>query len=201
MLCSVLIELRHKGNYIFLFLKYIMYFCNLPKTNRNFMKKKILSMAVALLCAVSAHAQFEEGKVFVGGSLTGLNMKYTGSDKFSYGVQAQAGYMVADDLMLLGQTSFEHSGNDAIDDKFTVGVGGRYYIEQNGIYLGVNCKFVHAGKNFNDVMPGVEVGYAFFLNNSVTVEPAIYYDQSFKNHSDYSTIGLRLGVGVYLFKQ
>ena len=165
------------------------------------MRKKIMSVAVALLCSLAANAQFEEGKVYIGGSLTGLNMKYTGSDKFSYGVQAQAGYFVADDLMLLGQTSFEHSGNDAVDDKFTAGVGGRYYIEQNGIYLGVNCKFVHAGKNFNDVMPGVEVGYSFFLNNSVTVEPAIYYDQSFKNHSDYSTIGLRLGVGVYLFKQ
>ena len=165
------------------------------------MKKKFLSMAVALLCAMSAHAQFEEGKVYIGGSLTGLNMKYTGSEKFSYGVQAQAGYMVTDDIMLLGQTSFEHSGNKNVDDKFTAGVGGRYYIEQNGIFLGVNCKFVHAAKNFNDVMPGVEVGYAFFLNNSVTVEPAIYYDQSFKNHSDYSTIGLRLGVGIYLFKQ
>ena len=50
-------------------------------------------------------------------------------------------------------------------------------------------------------MPGVEVGYAFFLNDAVTVEPAIYYDQSFKNHKDFSTIGLKIGVGIYLFKQ
>lgn len=50
-------------------------------------------------------------------------------------------------------------------------------------------------------MPGVEVGYAFFLSRTVTVEPAIYYDQSFKKHSDFSTIGLRLGVGIYLFKE
>ena len=79
-------------------------------------------------------------------------------------------------------------------------MGGRYYIEQNGIYLGVNCKLLHANHDYNDVMPGVEVGYSFFLNGSVTVEPAVYYDQSFKNHSDYSAIGLKLGVGVYLFK-
>ena len=50
-------------------------------------------------------------------------------------------------------------------------------------------------------MPGVEVGYAFLLNDAVTVEPAIYYDQSFKNHKDYSTIGFKIGVGVFLFKQ
>ena len=165
------------------------------------MRKKLIAMAVALLTTVAANAQFEAGKVYVGGSLTGLNMKYTGADKFTLGVQAQAGYMVSDDLMLLGQTSYERSGNDAVPTKFMVGVGGRYYIEQNGIYLGVNCKYVHAGKKFNDVMPGVEVGYAFFLNDAVTVEPSIYYDQSFKKHSDFSTIGLRLGVGIYLFKE
>ena len=83
-------------------------------------------------------------------------------------------------------------------DSFAVGLGGRYYIEQNGVFLGANCKFVHAGKSYNDIMPGVEVGYAFFLSRTVTVEPAIYYDQSFKSHRDYSTIGLRLGVGIYL---
>lgn len=165
------------------------------------MKKKILAMAVALMATLTASAQFEKGKTYVGGSLTGLNAKYTGSDKFSIGVQAQGGYLIADDFMLYGQASYEHSGNKAISDKYSAGIGTRYYIEQNGIYLGVNCKYVHAGKKFNDVMPGVEVGYAFFVNNSVTVEPAIYYDQSFKNHKDYSTIGLKIGVGVYLFKQ
>ena len=165
------------------------------------MRKKIFTMAVALFTALTANAQFEKGKVYVGGSLTGFNMKYTGADKFCLGVQAQGGYFVADDLMLLGQVGYEHNGNKAVSDKYNVAVGGRYYIEQNGIYLGLNCKYVHGGKKFNDVMPGVEVGYAFFLNNSVTVEPAVYYDQSFKNHSDYSTIGLKIGVGVYLFKQ
>ena len=92
------------------------------------MRKKLIAMAVALLTTVAANAQFEAGKVYVGGSLTGLNMKYTGADKFTLGVQAQAGYMVSDDLMLLGQTSYERSGNDAVPTKFMVGVGGRYYI-------------------------------------------------------------------------
>lgn len=164
------------------------------------MKKKIFAMAVALFAAVTANAQFEQGKVYIGSSLTGLNMSYSGSDKFNLGVQARAGYMVADDLMLLGNVGYDHSGSDGVPDKYSLGVGGRYYIEQNGIYLGVNCKYVHAGKNYNDVMPGVEVGYAFFLNGSVTVEPALYYDQSFKKHSDYSTFGLKVGVGIYLFK-
>lgn len=164
------------------------------------MRKKILAMAIALFTAVSANAQFEEGKTYVGGSLTGFNMKYTGSDKFCMGVNALGGIFVADDLLLYGQVGYDHNGNKSISDKYMAGIGGRYYIEQNGIFLGVNCKYVHAGKKFNDVMPGAEVGYAFFVNKTVTVEPAIYYEQSFKNHKDYSTIGLKIGVGVYLFK-
>ena len=47
-------------------------------------------------------------------------------------------------------------------------------------------------------MPGVEVGYVFFLRHTVTLETAIYYDQSIKDHSQYSTIGLKVGIGVYL---
>lgn len=151
--------------------------------------------------AVSANAQFEEGKVYFGGSLTGLNLKYTGHDKFGLGLQAQTGYMFSDNLMLLAQASYEHTGNDAVADHLMVGAGGRYYIEQNGVYLGVNCKLIHANHNYNDIMPGVEVGYSYFLSRTVTIEPAIYYDQSFKNHSDYSTIGLKLGIGIYLFDE
>ena len=48
-------------------------------------------------------------------------------------------------------------------------------------------------------MPSVELGYAFFINRTVTIEPALYYEQSIKDHSKYSNVGLRLGLGIYLF--
>lgn len=168
-------------------------------------KKSFIAVVSALLMAVTAHAQradigpFDQGKIYVGASLTGLDLSYNGMNKLSLGVQALGGYMVADNLMLLGQASYQHCGNDAVADEATVGVGGRYYIVQNGLYLGANVKLVHAYHNYNDVRPSVEVGYAYFLNRTVTIEPAIYYDQSFKKHSDYSTIGLKVGVGIYLF--
>lgn len=163
------------------------------------MRKKVIAMIAALFMAVTANAQFEQGKVYLGGSLTGLNLKYSGIDNLSLGLQAQAGYMFDDNLMLLGQVAYDHNGGKGSKNNVSFGVGGRYYIEQNGIYLGVNCKYVHGSHGYNDVMPGVEVGYAFFLSRTVTVEPALYYDQSFKNHSDFSTIGLKIGLGVYLF--
>ena len=159
--------------------------------------KKIAMVLVALCSAVAAHAQFEKGKVYCGASLSGLDMNYNGTDEFNLGLQAKAGYLLQDNWMLLGQLTYDHSGKKEVDDYFSVGAQGRYYIIQNGLYLGAGAKFVHTN-GYNDVMPGVEVGYAFFVSRTVTIEPAVYYDQSFKNHSDYSTVGFRLGVGVYL---
>lgn len=160
--------------------------------------KKVFVMLVALFTVVAAHAQFEKSKVYCGASLSGLNLSYNGAEDLNLGLDAKLGYMLEDNLMLLGQIGYNHNGRDGVDDYFSVGAQGRYYIAQNGLYLGVGAKFVHAYSNYNDVMPGLEVGYSFFLNRTVTIEPAVYYDQSFKNHSDYSTIGLRVGVGIYL---
>lgn len=161
--------------------------------------RRIALLFMVVLMTVAANAQFQKGKGYVGASLTGINLSYNGGDGFNFGLEAKGGYLVADNLMLLGMVSFEHNGNDAVADHFTAGVGGRYYIIQNGLFLGVNAKLLHANHNYNDLMPGLELGYAFYVNRSVTIEPAIYYDQSFRKHSDYSTIGLKVGVGIYLF--
>lgn len=159
--------------------------------------KKFVVLCVSLLLSMAVHAQFEEGKVYGGASLTGLNLSYNGASDLNLGVQGQIGYLFADNLMAVGQVSYQHTGKDGVRDYVSVGAQGRYYIIQNGLYLGAGAKLIHTG-SYNDVMPGVEVGYAFFVSRTVTIEPAIYYDQSFKNHSDYSTIGLRIGIGVYL---
>lgn len=161
------------------------------------MKKKLIAIIAALFMVVTANAQFEAEKIYIGGSLTGIGLKYSGNEELNLGVNAQLGYFVADNLLLYGQVGYQHQDHY---NSLTLGAGGRYYITQNGIYLGANCKYLHQNGGYNDVMPGVEVGYAFFLSRTVTVEPAIYYDQSIKDHSEYSTVGLRLGVGVYLFK-
>ena len=161
------------------------------------MKKKLLMVFAALLMTVSASAQFEEGKMYCGASLTGLNLSYNGADELNLGLQAKAGYFITDDIMLSAQLGDQTSSSDVIPNHYEVGAGARYYIEQNGIFLGAGAKYVHTG-HYNDFMPGVEVGYAFFISKTVTIEPALYYDQSLKDHSQYSTIGLKVGIGIYL---
>ena len=161
------------------------------------MRKTFIAALFAVFTSLTASAQFEIGKVYVSGALSGFDLNYSGSKELKLNIDAKGGYMFENSWMTLGQTSYSHSGQKGVSDAVTAGIGLRYYIEQNGIFLGVSGKYVH-GKNYNDVMPGVEVGYAFFLSRTVTVEPSLYYDQSFKNHSDFSTIGVRIGVGVYL---
>ncbi|WP_276911337.1 hypothetical protein [Hallella colorans] len=158
--------------------------------------KKVLMILTALLLTVSANAQFEMDKKYAGASLTGLDLSFNGLQKMRVGLSAKAGYMVDDDLMLLGELGYNHPGKD-MSDSFSAGAGGRYYIEQNGIFLGASVNYLHAS-NYNDLMPQVEVGYAFFISRTVTIEPSIYYRQSFKKHADYSTIGLQIGFGIYI---
>jgi hypothetical protein len=157
--------------------------------------KKIALLFVLLSVALASSAQFEQGKFYVNTSLTGLNLSYNGTNDLNLGVNAEGGYFMADNLMLLGQVGLQHYQH--ADDVFTLGARGRYYIIQNGLYLDAGVKYLHQG-DYNDVMPGLEVGYAFFLSHTVTIEPAVYYDQSLKNHSDYSTVGFKVGFGFYL---
>ena len=167
---------------------------------------------IALLVAMSVNAQkrylnepttpFSQGKAYVGASLSGLDLSYSGITEGHLGIQGKVGYFFADNLMGLAQLGYDNtvkkSGNPSAT--LLLSAGGRYYIQQNGLYLGASAIYKHLGEKSDDFLPSIQVGYSFFVNRTVTIEPEIYYEQSFKNHKDYSTIGLRVGIGIYLFK-
>jgi hypothetical protein len=159
--------------------------------------KKIVLFVVALVMSVAANAQFEQGKGYLGASLTNVDLSYNGLNKGHFGLGAKAGYLIADDWMLLGQLDYQKTKD--VPYSLTLGPGIRYYIQQNGLYMGASALFKHAD-DYNDFMPSIQIGYAFFISRTVTFEPEIYYEHSFKDHSNYSTAGIRLGIGVYLFK-
>ena len=158
------------------------------------MKKVILLLAV-LATTLTANAQFEKGKAYLGAGLSGLDIS-SQAKKFHFGANVKAGYLFMDNLMALAQVGYDHL--DDTPDAFTLGVGGRYYIIQNGLYLGASLKFQRAD-GINDFRPGVQVGYAFFLSRTVTIEPELYIDFSTKKFEN-SAFGLGVGIGVYLFK-
>jgi len=163
------------------------------------MKKKIFFLMMALVLSASSFAQFEKGTSYLNASLSGLDFNYTGEDKLKLDLTARCGYMIEDNWMALGVMDYNYRKN--APTTFAVGAGIRYYIDQNGLYLGAGAKFKHFSfddESYNDLMPGVQIGYVFFVSKTVTIEPEFYYDQSFKEHSKYSGAGIRVGVGIFL---
>lgn len=159
--------------------------------------KKIALALVALAMSLTASAQFEQGKMYASASLSGLNLSYSGEEKWNIGLQAKGGYFIEDNWMVLANAGINRHSNES-GTSVEVGVGGRYYIIQNGLYLGINAALKHMYHNVNDFQPGLELGYAFFINRHCTIEPALYYDQSVSDHSKYSSFGLRIGFGIYM---
>ncbi len=157
------------------------------------MKKKIALFITGLLMAVSANAQFEQGKVYVNANLSGFDFSHNGLMGSHFDIGAKGGYLISDNFSLLADINYTYYKDQF--DKFNVGAGARYHISQNGLYLGAGVNLmVFEG---TDVAPSVNVGYTFFLNKTVTIEPELYYRQSLVNHDDYSTVGFRIGIGIY----
>lgn len=160
--------------------------------------KKVLACMLLLVCTLGAHAQFEKNKWFIDTSVTGLGLSYSGSQKTNFGFEANGGAFMADNVALL--VGLGGNYGKGVTDMTQVGVGGRYYFDKVGIYLGLGMKYKHFGDHVlknNDIAAGFEVGYAFFLSRTVTLEPAVYYDQSLMHHKDYSKIGFKVGFGFY----
>ncbi len=105
---------------------------------------------------------------------------------------------MADNLSVLVNFKGKYVENGI--DETSVGAGARYYFSSCGVYGGLGCSYKHlswnnAKDNLFCVTP--EVGYAFFINGTITVEPSVYYDISTKHTSDYSKLGFKIGFGFY----
>jgi opacity protein-like surface antigen len=157
--------------------------------------KKICSLLLMfVLTASAAFAQFEKGTKYVGASATGLGFTYSSNEKFRFGLEATAGYFVADCLMLRANIGYEHKQH--VDD-FNVGAGVRYYFDQCGVFIGAGAEFDHFTKSNNDVMIPLTVGYAFFVNQHITIEPSLSYKMSTHDFGGNSSFGLNIGFGFY----
>ena len=159
-------------------------------------------MLLAFVAVLTTEAQnhnsrlpFGKGKFYVATCVSGIDLSYSKSQEWNLDLMAKGGYFFTDNWMFTGQAGFNYRSE--IPNTFDLGAGLRYYIEQNGLYIGAGADYVHSNSSYDDITPTVQLGYAFFLNGSVTIEPELYYNHSLKN-TDYSGLGLRIGIGIYL---
>lgn len=158
-------------------------------------------MVALLLAAVSlgASAQFEKGTKYVNASLTGFGLDYCKAGGFHLGIGAGAGYFIADKWMLQGQFGWNHQ--DGVNE-FTLGAGGRYYLRENGFFFSGGFRYgvFNPGGDApisHNIYLTPEIGYCFYLNDHVSIEPSVYLDMSLNHFSDFIKVGLKLSFGYY----
>ena len=157
--------------------------------------KKLLLAVLLTVATTSAFAQFEKGTKYVGASLTGLNLAINDRQHLSFGFDAKAGYFIKDYWMVEGTFGWHTSRTHL--DRCQIGAKLRYAQVENGLYYACGLKYLHERKSFNDLQLTPELGYCYYLNHYISVEPAIYYDMSLTNFSKKSEVGLKVGIGIY----
>ena len=153
---------------------------------------------------MTASAQFERGAKYINTSLSGLGLSYSKNEKVHLDVRLMAGYFLGDGCMLYAGVDYAHQPHL---NQVGVDFGGRYYIRQNGIFLGCGLKYAHGEettdeperytRKHDNFFFTPEVGYAFYVNHYLTIEPSVYYNMSFDDFADASKVGLRIGFGFY----
>ena len=159
------------------------------------MKKTFFTAILAVMSIASASAQFEKGQFYGGASASGLGISYSETTKFAFGLDALAGYTFADNWMVLAELGFNYHNSET--QSLSIGGRCRYYIVQNGIFLCLGAKYQHAFENYDDFFITPEVGYSFFLNRHVTLEPSVYYNMSLSDFGDKSRFGIKVGFGFF----
>ena len=169
------------------------------------MKKQLLTL-LAVILSLSAFAQINKGTILIN-TQTNLNFTHGESDGESenvFSLKAAVGYFVAENLAIGPVFSYEKEGDVSLTG---IGLFGRYYV--NGkVFFGAGyssnrLKFnIDGYGDFTSKVNAIplEVGYAIFLNQNVTIEPSINYT-TYSGDGDGSTFGLNVGFGIYLNRE
>lgn len=165
------------------------------------MKKFFIALLIATF-SLGASAQFERGTKYINASLSGFGLSYSKTPGFCMNIESAGGYFIADEWMLKGLIGWNHEGDT---NEFNMGFGARYYMQANGLFFGGGLKYgldsvslegQDAQVNHNAYMTP-EIGYCFYLNNHVSIEPSFYVDMCLNHFKDYTKFGLKISFGYY----
>lgn len=159
------------------------------------MKKLLFTLLLVTFGIGTASAQFEKGKKYIGATTNSAGLSYSKDTKLSLGLGINAGYMFEEAWMAIAEAGFNYTHKDM--QQFYIGAKCRYLIEQNGLFLQAGLKYVHEAPSFNDLQITPEIGYVFFLNHNLTVEPSLYYDISTYDFDHHSKAGVKIGLAWY----
>lgn len=147
----------------------------------------------------SSSALIPKGSMIIGGS-AGFDMQFEdGNNSSILYLSPQFGYFLTDNLALGAAISFTKVKD--VDPVFGFGPFARYYLN-NGLFGQLQYEFqsqpTFLDERINGSAAGLGVGYALFLNNSISLEPLVYYKRHFGDLGEYNQVGLQVGISAYL---
>lgn len=161
--------------------------------------KKIIITGLLALVTFGVDAQIPKNTILAGGGVVfnqyrnkDLNIKTT-----NFSLQQQLAFAFADNVVMgarLGVGTSSSTNNFS----FSFAPFARYYMSNFFIHGGFG--YIYNGNDGSAMFDG-ELGYALFLNNSVAIEPALYYNQMFANNSLSSDMGAKLSIQIYFNKK
>ncbi len=173
------------------------------KTINNVLATALCLMG--LLFTVQSQAQtVNAGAWMLGGSLGFDSSKEKDADDATntITINPNIGYFVIDNLGVGLNVLYASETVGDADPNSVLGIGAfaRYYVFQ-GLFPQVGFGFNSFTLGDEDAVTGTTidfgVGYSFFLNNSVAVEPRVNYAIT-SGDFEYNTFGLMIGVQAFL---
>lgn len=172
------------------------------------MRKILFSTLIVLVCSVGvATAQLQKGSTLVGGGIGNIKFGLGSAANFSVNLTPNVGYFIQDNIAIGAKANLIYSGVKNSDDTFDYSLNGfgRYYFgaQEFDTLLKHGRWFLEAGvglAGLNNAPLGFNVnfgpGYAYFLNEHVSVEGLLLYDGKFGSGSSN---GFSINVGFQIY--
>jgi hypothetical protein len=158
--------------------------------------KSIIAIFAMVCFTQAASAQtVGSGAWMIGGSAGFSSTKVKGQDgsQTTILIDPTVGYFIANDLAVGAELGFlsQSFGGTTLT---STGLGPfvRYYVT-NPIFIQAHVS-LDLSSNGQDPTYGAAVGYSWFLNNGVAIEPAVFFNTG----NNTTEIGLSIGVQAFL---
>ncbi|NOT36937.1 MAG: hypothetical protein HOP11_06135 [Saprospiraceae bacterium] len=167
--------------------------------------KNLFLLALSVVALNTLSAQVGKGAWMVGGSIGFDSDKFKDADDATVTIELapNIAYFVIDNLgigLSVNYTSIKQG-----DEKFSstgIEPWARYYAYKN-LFAQAGYEILSAKLGDEDAVNGgninIGIGYSWFLNNSIAIEPKLGYSiGSGDARKDFSTFGLTIGVQAFL---
>ena len=166
---------------------------------KSLMKITFTLVAILYMSQVLTSQTVGKGGWMLGGSAGFSSLKFKNADNSTstIAIQPTVGYFFADDFAIgLGVSFVNTRFNGNSNSSTSVGPFARYYVT-NPIFIQVGVD-LGLDKGAGTLMK-VSVGYSWFLNNDVAIEPALFFhiNNNDGDALDYSVFGLSIGVQAF----